>query len=102
MEVIQEKKHVSYKLYWLIWFVLLAFTVAMLFIGHGLFPRVAIVSLLLIGMSAKAALIGGYFMHLRFEKLVLVLIVALAIILTALALFVLIAPDGARILRLSQ
>lgn len=101
-EVVQEKKHVNYKLYWLIWLVLLVLTVIMLFVGHGFFSRMAVVSLLLVAMSAKAGLIGGYFMHLRFEKLVLVLMVALAIVLTALALFVLIAPDGARILRLSQ
>ena len=102
MEGIQEKKHVNYKLYWLVWLVLLVLTVIMLFVGHGSLSRMAIISLLLVAMSAKASLIGGYFMHLRFEKLVLVLTVALAIVLTALALFILIAPDGARILRLSH
>lgn len=101
-EMIQEKKPVNYKVYWLIWLVLLVLTVIMLFVGQGLFSRMAVVSLLLVAMAAKASLIGGYFMHLRFEKLVLILIVALAIVLTALALFVLIAPDGTRILRLSH
>ena len=100
-KAIEEKKQVNYRVYWLIWLVLLVLTVVMFLVGQGFFSRAVIVPLLLVAMSVKAGLIGGYFMHLRFEKFMLALTVALAIVLTALALFLLIAPDGARILRLS-
>ena len=77
-------------------------TLAMISIGSAGFGRGLLVALLLAGMLAKATLILGNFMHLRFEKAGLVLTVVLGIVFTALALFFIIAPDGVRILHLGQ
>jgi cytochrome c oxidase subunit IV len=89
----------SYKVYWLTWLVLLLLTLAMILIGSASLSRGWIASLLILGMFVKAALIGGNFMHLRFERLTLVLTVAVGILFTAAALFFLIAPDGMQMLK---
>lgn len=93
---------VSYKVYWVTWFVLLVITIGMILIGSAFTPKLLLVLALLEGMFVKASLISGYFMHLRFEKLTLILVVAVGILFTASVLFFLIAPDGMRILRLSS
>ena len=94
-------REVGYRTYWSTWGVLLLLTLAMLLTGTISLPKVVVVGFLLLAMLAKASLIGGNFMHLRFEKAALVLAVGLGILLTALALFGPIAFDGIRILRLS-
>lgn len=80
-----ENAH-PYRGYWYAWLILLALTLAMVFVGH---PAV-----LLGGMMVKATIIALWFMHLRHERLSLGLAVAISILFTGLALFVLIAPDG--------
>ncbi len=92
---------VGYGTYWLTWVVLLLLTLLMLVTGYVSLPKMFVVLLLLGAMLVKASLIGAHFMHLRFEKLTLVLTVAVGILATATFLFVLIAFDGLRILRLS-
>lgn len=92
---------VGYRFYWWTWAALLALTLGMLLTGHMSLPKGLIVSLLLGAMLVKASLIGGHFMHLRFEKPALVVAVVAGILATAATLFALIAVDGARILRLS-
>ncbi len=92
---------VGYGIYWLTWIVLLLLTLLMLVTGYVSLPKMFVVLLLLGAMLVKASLIGAHFMHLRFEKLTLVLTVAVGILATATFLFVLIAFDGIRILRLS-
>lgn len=92
----------SYKTYWYTWGVLLILTMVMLFIGSAGFGKGWIVLLLLAAMLAKATLILGNFMHLRFEKVALILTVVIGIVFTALALFFGIAPDGVRSLYLGQ
>ena len=92
----------SYKTYWLTWMVLLALTLGMILVGGAAISRAWIAAFLILAMLAKASLIGGNFMHLRFEKVALVLTVVLGIVFTALALFFGIAPDGVRILNLGQ
>lgn len=91
----------GYKLYWSTWAILLALTLMMLTTGYVTLPKVFIVVLLILAMLAKASLIGGHFMHLRFEQLSLVLTVVVGIVATATILFLLISFDGLRILRLS-
>ncbi len=95
-------EEVSYRVYWLTWLVLLLLTVGMILVGSASMSKLLVVSLLILAMLVKASLIGGYFMHLRFERLTLVLTVAVGILLTAAALFFLIAPDGVRILKLGR
>ena len=92
----------SYKLYWSIWFVLLVLTLVMILIGSAPLPKVVIVPLLGLAMLAKASLISGYFMHLRFERSALIIIVGAGILLTGAILFTFIVPDGLRIMRLSH
>ncbi|MFQ5927418.1 MAG: cytochrome C oxidase subunit IV family protein, partial [Terriglobia bacterium] len=76
-------------------------TLMMVGTGYVSLPKVLIVLLLVLAMLVKASLIGAHFMHLRFEKLSLVLTVAVGILATATILFLLISFDGIRILRLS-
>jgi len=92
----------SYKTYWYTWGVLLVLTLGMILAGGSAISKVWIVALLLAGMLAKATLILGNFMHLRFERVGLILTVVIGIVFTALALFFGIAPDGVRILHLGQ
>ena len=92
----------SYKTYWYTWGVLLVLTLGMILAGESAISKVWLVALLLAGMLAKATLILGNFMHLRFERVGLILTVVIGIVFTALALFFGIAPDGVRILHLGQ
>ncbi|MFQ5776902.1 MAG: cytochrome C oxidase subunit IV family protein [Terriglobia bacterium] len=91
----------NYRVYWFTWALLLLLTLGMLGTGHLSLSKGLVLLLLLGAMLAKASLIGAYFMHLRFEKLLLALMVAVGIVATAAALFLLISFDGVRILRLS-
>jgi cytochrome c oxidase subunit IV len=90
----------SYKSYWITWFILLVATFGMILVSDSALPKTAFVALLLCAMLVKVALIFGIFMHLRFEKIGLVLMVVLGIIFAAVALFSGIAPDAIRSLHL--
>jgi len=76
----------TYKTYWFIWFILLALTVAMVFIGAK--------PILIGGMLVKASLITLIYMHLVHEKKNLIWTVLLGIFLTSAVLVVLMIPDG--------
>src|SRR5688572_22283341 len=89
------------KTYWLTWLALLILTVGMVFVSKAPLPRVLLLGLLITAMAIKASLIGGYFMHLRFEKFSLTLTVLLGMVLVGCILFFVIAPDGLRIFKLS-
>lgn len=89
----------GYRLYWLTWAFLLMLTLGMLVTGYLALPRAILVLLLVSAMLVKASLIGAHFMHLRFEKLSLIITVAAGILATAAILFLLISFDGVRILR---
>jgi cytochrome c oxidase subunit IV len=97
----QQLREAGYRTYWSVWVVLLILTLAMILIGSSSAPRRFMVLFLILAMFAKAALITGTFMHLRFEKVVLTVTVAVGILFTAIALFFGIAPDAVRILNLS-
>ena len=85
------------KTYWITWAVLLVFTVMMLWADAMAIPRTAFVVFMLGAMLTKATIIGGNFMHLRSERLPLVLTVVVGLLVTGGILYVLIAPDAARI-----
>lgn len=91
----------SYRTYWTAWGILLILTVLMLSVEAARLPRAAIVVFLVSAMLAKATLIGGWFMHLRFERVALVVSVVGAVLATAMFLFFLTAPDGVSMLRLA-
>ena len=88
--------------YWTTWALLLALTVVMVLVDSSPLPRVALVLVMLGAMCAKASLIGATFMHLRFERLSLVLMVLVGLFVTASVLYGLILPDARRILEMSS
>jgi cytochrome c oxidase subunit IV len=87
----------SYKGYWITWGIMLVITAIMLVADNLSWAKAAIVGLLVIAMLVKVALIGGEFMHLRFEKPLLIWTVAGCILFFSAFLFILIAFDGLRI-----
>jgi caa(3)-type oxidase subunit IV len=83
-----------YRTYWITWGGLLALTLLMLATETAPLYRTIAVGLLVAAMLVKAGVIAAWFMHLRFERAALVVSVVGATVLTAVALFVLIVPDG--------
>jgi cytochrome c oxidase subunit IV len=83
--------------YWITWGVLLVFTVVMLWADSAAIPRLAFVVFMVAAMLTKASIIGANFMHLRAERIGIIVTVVVGLIVTAAVLFVLIAPDAARI-----
>ena len=84
----------GYRTYYITWGWLLVMTLLALGVGYVEMPG-SIKSLLLVGITlAKVILIASIFMHLRFEKLNLVLITFSPLVL-ALILFFFIGPDTA-------
>src|SRR5215470_15370352 len=89
----------STKLFVNVWIALLAITFFEVFLAYIDMRRDLMLIILMGGSIVKAALIIAYFMHLRFEKLslVLTLIPAMVICLTLLAIFF---PDSLRLYHL--
>jgi cytochrome c oxidase subunit IV len=83
-----------YKIYWITWAILLVITVAMLAAEMFHLPPLFLVLFLLTFMMVKAAMIGGNFMHLRFERRNLALMVSLGILVTSLILYTFITPES--------
>lgn len=83
-----------YRIYWVTWLILLAITVAMLLAEKFHMPRWFLVLFLLAFMAVKAAMIGGNFMHLRYEHRRITVMVALGIVLTSLVLLSFITPES--------
>lgn len=83
-----------YKLYWVTWGILLVITLLMLAAEKLHMPPWVLIVFLLAFMMVKAVMIGGTFMHLRFEKTNLAVMVAAGILVTSLILFSYIAPEA--------
>ena len=83
--------------YWITWGVLLVFTVVMLWADSASLPRQAFVVFMLIAMLTKATIIAGNFMHLKAERMPLILTVVVGLLGMGTVLWLLIAPDAARI-----
>jgi cytochrome c oxidase subunit IV len=92
----------SYKGYWITWGIMLVITGIMLVADNLPWSKFAIIGLLLVAMLVKVSLIGGEFMHLRFEKPALIWAVAGCILFFSAFLFILIAFDGLRIAKMLQ
>jgi cytochrome c oxidase subunit IV len=84
----------GYRGYWIIWAVLLTATVSMVFIGESQMHEASKALLLLVGSSIKATLIIFFYMHLRFERLNLILVVLVGIFVTGILMFAIPAYDG--------
>ena len=91
----------GYRLYWITWIFLLAVTMVMLAMEYVSWPQWILLAVLLVAMLVKASVISGYFMHLRFEKPALILIVAASLLLVGAILFGLLAIDALRVHQLS-
>jgi len=87
-----------YRVYWITWALLLVITLAMLAAESFHLPRIFLVVFLVAFMMVKAVMIGGNFMHLRFEKSNLGIMVLCGIMLTSLILFAYIAPEAKSVL----
>lgn len=83
--------------YWITWSVLLVFTIVMLWADSASLPRTAFVVFMVAAMLTKASIIGANFMHLKSERLPLIVTVVVGLLVTATILYVLIVPDAARI-----
>jgi cytochrome c oxidase subunit IV len=83
--------------YWITWSVLLVFTVVMLWADSASLPRQAFVVFMVIAMLTKASVIGANFMHLKAERVQLILTVVVGLLVTGAILYVLIVPDATRI-----
>jgi len=91
----------GYRRYWITWFFLLAVTMGMLLLEYVSWPQWILLAVLVLAMLVKASVISGYFMHLRFEKPALILIIGAGLLLTGAILFVLLALDASRVNQLS-
>ena len=91
-----------YRIYWVTWGILLVITVAMLAAESFHMPRWFLIVFLLAFMTVKAVMIGGNFMHLRYEKKNMAVMVATGIVVTSLILFFFIRPEARHVLELSS
>ena len=85
------------RVYWITWAVLLIFAVVMLWADGAEIPRLVFVVFMVAAMLTKASIIGANFMHLRKESGWIVATVVVGLVVTGTILYVLIAPDAARI-----
>jgi caa(3)-type oxidase subunit IV len=88
------KAHGPYRIYWITWGILLVITVAMLGAEKFHLPRIFLVLFLVAFMLVKATMIGGNFMHLRYEQRNLAVIVAVGLLVTSAILFSFITPES--------
>jgi cytochrome c oxidase subunit IV len=85
----------SNKLFAMVWFWLLALTGFEVFLGYIHLPVVYMLIILMGASIIKAALIVAYFMHLRFERLNLVLTIVPAVVI-CICLLMVFFPDSFR------
>jgi caa(3)-type oxidase subunit IV len=90
----EQAKGGAYRVYWITWGVLLVITVLMLEAEKFHMPRWFLVVFLVAFMMVKATMIGGNFMHLRYERRNLTLMVACGILVTSLILLAFITPES--------
>jgi cytochrome c oxidase subunit IV len=92
---------IPYRVYWIAWGILLMLTVVMIVTEGARLPRVAVVAVILGAMVSKVTMIGGWYMHLKFERAALIACVVGGTFATAAVLFFLLVPDGLAALRLA-
>ena len=90
-----------YRIYRITWVILLIITMAMLAAEAFHLPRIFLIVFLLAFMMVKAAMIGGNFMHLRYERRNLAIMVGAGILVTSLILFGFISRESQHVLELS-
>ncbi len=79
--------------YWGVWLALLILTAVELAVVYLHMPKPIMITCLVALALVKAALVAAYFMHLKFEKYALMLIVLSPLVLSAI-LYVGLVPDA--------
>jgi cytochrome c oxidase subunit 4 len=96
-ETANEHEHVgSTKLFVLVWVALIALTFFEVFLAYMDIRKEIMLVVLMGGSIIKAALIMAYFMHLKFERLSLVLTLVPAMVI-CLTLLMIVFPDSFRL-----
>jgi cytochrome c oxidase subunit IV len=88
-----------YRIYVVTWVILLIITVAMLAAEAFHLPRIFLVLFLVSFMMVKATMIAGNFMHLRYERRNLAVMVGAGILVTSIILFLFITPESHHVRR---
>jgi cytochrome c oxidase subunit 4 len=86
----------SNKLFISVWFWLLLLTGFEVFLGYIQLPVIYMLTILIGASVIKAALIVAYFMHLRFERLNLVLTIVPALVICICLMLLVFFPDSFR------
>src|SRR5437016_3766271 len=86
----------SNKLFFSVWFWLLLLTGFEVFLGYIQLPVVYMLVILMGASIIKAALIVAYFMHLRFERLPLILTIVPALVICICLMLLVFFPDSFR------
>ncbi len=84
----------GYKGYVITWVWLLVITVLEIAVVLVGLPKALLASLLLLMSLMKAALIVGYFMHLRYERVAFIYTVVTPMVVLVVILFAFVAPDA--------
>ena len=87
-----EAEHQEPK-YGMVWVGLLVLTIVELWVAQSTMPKVGIVISLCALALTKAGMVAAYFMHLKFEKYALILIVMSHLLLSAI-LYIGLVPDS--------
>ena len=98
---VHEASHAgSNRLFLSVWVGLVAITMGEVYIAYLEFPAVTML-LMQIGLSIlKAGLIMAYFMHLRFEKLGLFLLLVPAMVFCICMMLIMFFPDSVRLMNM--
>ena len=100
--VIVEEKHSvgTAKLFTAVWLWLLGLTAFEVFLAYLRLPSMIMLTIL-VGLSLiKAALIVSYFMHLRFERLGLFLLLVPAMVFCICMMLIMFFPDSVRLMNM--
>jgi cytochrome c oxidase subunit 4 len=92
----EQHQQGGYRIYVVVWFWLLVFTLIEIGIVVLGVPKWALVSGLLVLAMMKAALIVAYFMHLRYERLSMIYTVVTPLLL-GFVLFAALGPDAVHV-----
>lgn len=92
-----EQHDGGYRSYLVTWFWLLVITILEVAIVLVRVPRVLLAISLMTLALMKAALIMGYFMHLRYERLSLIYAVVLPMFVLVVVLFGFVGPDAVNV-----
>lgn len=99
--MLNPNQHRAAKSCWSTWLVLLIMSVMLVGVGMASPPRTVLIPVTLVGMLVMAWLIVSRFMHLRDEKLGLVVTVIMCTLGLGVTLFLMLVPDGLRIFHLT-